>query len=56
MGFAREVSTRTVFLHEGLIEEDGPPALVFGAPRSARLQQFLGGSRRSMADASPAGA
>lgn len=56
MAFAREVSTRTVFLHQGLIEEDGPPELVFGAPRSARLQQFLGGSRRRALGPSPAGA
>lgn len=41
MGFAREVSTKTLFLHEGRIEEEGPPADLFGAPKSARLQQFL---------------
>jgi len=42
MAFAREVSTRTVFLHEGRIEEEGVPEAVFGAPTSARLKQFLG--------------
>jgi arginine/ornithine transport system ATP-binding protein len=42
MGFAREVSSQTVFLHEGQIEEAGPPAQIFGAPRSERLRQFLG--------------
>ncbi len=41
MGFAREVSDRTVFLHRGRIEEEGPPADLFGAPESERLQQFL---------------
>ncbi|MCY3831328.1 MAG: ATP-binding cassette domain-containing protein [Rhodospirillaceae bacterium] len=41
MGFAREVSDRTVFLHRGRIEEEGPPAGLFGAPKSERLQQFL---------------
>ncbi|MYG51544.1 MAG: histidine/lysine/arginine/ornithine ABC transporter ATP-binding protein, partial [Rhodospirillaceae bacterium] len=41
MGFAREVSDRTVFLHRGRIEEEGPPADLFGAPKSERLQQFL---------------
>ncbi len=41
MGFAREVSDRTVFLHRGRIEEEGPPADLFGAPKSGRLQQFL---------------
>ena len=41
LGFAREVSDRTVFLHRGRIEEEGPPAGLFGAPKSERLQQFL---------------
>ena len=41
MGFAREVSYSTVFLHRGRIEEEGPPADLFGAPESERLQQFL---------------
>jgi polar amino acid transport system ATP-binding protein len=41
IGFAREVSSRTVFLHQGRIEEEGPPKEVFGNPRSERLRQFL---------------
>ncbi len=41
MAFAREVSDRVMFLHNGLIEEDGPPAEVFGAPKSERLRQFI---------------
>jgi ABC-type histidine transport system ATPase subunit len=41
IGFAREVSTSTVFLHQGRIEEQGPPRDVFGNPRSDRLRQFL---------------
>jgi ABC-type histidine transport system ATPase subunit len=41
IGFAREVSSRTVFLHQGRIEEEGPPAELFGQPRSDRLRQFL---------------
>jgi octopine/nopaline transport system ATP-binding protein len=41
IGFAREVSSRTVFLHQGRIEEEGPPRDVFGNPRSERLRQFL---------------
>ena len=44
MGFAREVSTETVFLHEGRVEEQGPPREVFTAPRSARFRQFLEGT------------
>ena len=47
MAFAREVSTRTVFLHAGRIEEEGPPEALFAAPRSARLQQFLGSLART---------
>ncbi|KFI29808.1 ABC transporter ATP-binding protein [Paenirhodobacter enshiensis] len=41
MGFAREVSSRVVFLHQGHIEEDGTPAEVFGAPKSERARAFL---------------
>ncbi len=41
MGFAREVSSRVLFLHEGRIEEDGPPAQVFANPRSERFRQFI---------------
>jgi len=41
MGFAREVSDRVIFLHEGLIDEDGPPAAVFSNPKSERCRQFL---------------
>jgi ABC-type histidine transport system ATPase subunit len=41
MGFAREVSDRVIFLHQGRIEEDGPPQEVFGNPRSDRFRQFI---------------
>jgi ABC-type histidine transport system ATPase subunit len=44
MAFAREVSDRVLFLHNGMIEEEGPPEQVFGSPRSERCRQFL--SRR----------
>ncbi len=47
MGFAREVATRVVFLHQGQIEEEGPPAQVFGAPRSERCRQFLAAQLRA---------
>ncbi len=43
MGFAREVSTRTVFLHQGRIEEDGHPDQVFGNPVSDRCRAFVSG-------------
>ncbi|KKC36553.1 hypothetical protein WH87_13905 [Devosia epidermidihirudinis] len=41
MEFARSVSDRVIFLHQGLIEEEGTPEEVFGATKSARLKQFL---------------
>src|SRR5690606_17428231 len=41
MEFARSVSDRVIFLHQGRIEEEGPPDQVFGATRSERLKQFL---------------
>jgi ABC-type histidine transport system ATPase subunit len=41
MGFARDVSDRVMFLHQGVIEEDGTPATVFSDPRSERCRQFL---------------
>jgi ABC-type histidine transport system ATPase subunit len=44
MGFAREVSSETIFLHNGRIEEQGPPAQVFGNPASERCRQFLASS------------
>ena len=44
MGFARHVSNHVIFLHQGVIEEQGPPSEVFGNPKSPRLQQFLSGA------------
>lgn len=41
MAFARDVAHRVVFLDEGRILEQGPPAEVFGNPREARTQEFL---------------
>ena len=43
MGFAREVSTHTMFLHQGRVEEEGHPREVLARPQSQRLQQFLSG-------------
>lgn len=42
MGFAREVSSRVIFLHQGMIEEDGQPEQVFGDPKSDRCKAFIG--------------
>ncbi|MGF0238568.1 ABC transporter ATP-binding protein [Rhodococcus sp. IEGM1300] len=47
MSFAREVSSQLIFLHQGLIEEQGAPAKLFRSPESARLRAFLGTSLRS---------
>jgi octopine/nopaline transport system ATP-binding protein len=47
MGFAREVANRVIFLHQGRIEEDGPPAQVFGAAKSERCRQFLASQLRA---------
>ncbi|MBQ1657306.1 MAG: ATP-binding cassette domain-containing protein, partial [Rhodocyclaceae bacterium] len=41
MRFARDVSSHVMFLHEGRIEEFGPPEEVFSQPRSARCREFL---------------
>lgn len=41
MKLAADVSDHVIFLHQGLIEEEGPPQTVFGAPKSERLRQFL---------------
>lgn len=41
MGFAREVSSRVLFLDDGVIAEDGTPEQIFGAPKSERLRSFL---------------
>ena len=46
MGFAREVSDRVVFLHEGRVEEEGEPGRVFEHPQSERFRQFLAGTLR----------
>jgi ABC-type histidine transport system ATPase subunit len=45
MAFARDVSSRTIFLHRGAVEEEGEPSVLFNAPRSARLGQFLASFR-----------
>ncbi|GHC17276.1 ABC transporter ATP-binding protein [Aidingimonas halophila] len=41
MAFARDVSTQVMYLHQGVVEEAGPPDDVLGNPRSERLRQFL---------------
>jgi arginine/ornithine transport system ATP-binding protein len=46
MAFARDVSNRVVFLHQGRIEEEGPPGEVLSRPQSQRLNEFLANTRR----------
>jgi len=41
MGFAREVADRVLFLDDGQLVEDAPPATFFSAPKSKRAQDFL---------------
>jgi polar amino acid transport system ATP-binding protein len=41
MGFAREVATRVLFMDEGVIMEQNPPAEFFGSPKDPRLRSFL---------------
>jgi len=41
MGFAREVATEVLFLHQGRVEEQGPPSKLFKNPDSERCRQFL---------------
>ena len=41
MAFAREAADRVIFMNDGEIVEQGPPAEIFGAPRMERTKQFL---------------
>jgi polar amino acid transport system ATP-binding protein len=41
MGFARRSADRILFMHEGRIWEEGPPAKLFNAPATAELASFI---------------
>ncbi|MAU53893.1 MAG: ATP-binding protein [Roseovarius sp.] len=41
MRMAADVSDHVVFLHQGLVEEEGAPDALFGSPKSERLRGFL---------------
>ena len=41
MGFAREVGSRVLFMADGKVLEEAPPAELFGNPKHPRLQDFL---------------
>ncbi|WP_442487593.1 ABC transporter ATP-binding protein [Halomonas litopenaei] len=45
MAFARDVSSQVIYLHQGQVEEAGPPDQVLGNPSSERLKQFLAPKR-----------
>ncbi len=41
MNFAREISDRVVVMADGIIIEEGPPDVIFTAPKEARTRVFL---------------
>ena len=41
MAFARDVSSKVIFLHEGLVEEEGKPEVIFENPTSERFKKFI---------------
>ncbi|MFW6076122.1 MAG: AAA family ATPase, partial [Hyphomicrobiales bacterium] len=41
MRLAADVADHVLFLHEGRVEEEGPPETLFGKPRTERLRGFL---------------
>jgi polar amino acid transport system ATP-binding protein len=41
MNFARKVSDRLIFMHQGRVHEIGPPEELFAAPKTPELKQFL---------------
>lgn len=41
MGFARDVADRVIYMHNGMIEEQGDPKVVLSHPKSERLKGFL---------------
>jgi polar amino acid transport system ATP-binding protein len=45
IGFARDVSDRVAYFHEGVIEEIGPPSQVLLEPQSERTRKFLSAVR-----------
>ncbi|WP_299590469.1 ATP-binding cassette domain-containing protein [uncultured Tateyamaria sp.] len=45
MAFARDVSSQVIFVHQGLIEEQGHPDQMFADPKSTRFKEFLSNTR-----------
>jgi ABC-type polar amino acid transport system ATPase subunit len=46
MGFARNAADRVVFMDQGAIVEEGPPAAIFESPREQRTRAFIGQIQR----------
>jgi polar amino acid transport system ATP-binding protein len=42
LGFARDVADHVVFMDEGVIVEEGPPAMILDSPTEERTKRFLG--------------
>jgi polar amino acid transport system ATP-binding protein len=45
MGFARDVSDRVAYFHQGVMEEIGPPEQIFGNAESEHTRKFLANVR-----------
>ena len=45
MGFARNVANRIVFMHQGRVWEQGPPAELFASPKTPELASFIASAR-----------
>ncbi len=41
MGFAKDVADRVIFMDEGIIQEEAPPAEIFSNPKNPRTREFL---------------
>lgn len=41
MGFAKDVSDRVVYMHQGVIVEEGTPQEIFNQPKDAKTREFL---------------
>lgn len=41
MGFAKDISSRVIFMDDGVIAEEGSPEQIFSSPKEARTKEFL---------------
>ena len=41
MAFAKDVSTRTIFMDQGYIVENDSPDVIFTNPKTSRMKEFL---------------